>query len=307
MSSGPRIIAIAVTFNRAELITRLVKAVQAGSVVPDEIVVIDNASTDDTLARLAALPDPPRVVRLSSNTGGAGGFAAGMRAALEGSADLIWLMDDDGVPAPDCLELLLPQMVDHDFVGPLVVTEGAEDELVFPIRLPGTSSVVRDVAGAEQATRAGLIEGIVIPFNGVLLARGLVERIGVVEEKYFIWGDDVEYLWRAEREGARIATVTQARFVHPSVGDLGTPMVAGQTYNHSPSDLKAYCMARNNWVNLRTYRGLPHALAFVGKTIWFYTLTRPDLTRLRLMLRGIVAGMRSDFSGHRRFLNGGGR
>ena len=43
---------------------------------------------------------------------------------------------------------------------------------------------------------------------------------------------------------------------HPSVGDLGTPMVFGRTtYNHSPSDLKHYCMARNNLVNLRDYRG----------------------------------------------------
>jgi rhamnopyranosyl-N-acetylglucosaminyl-diphospho-decaprenol beta-1,3/1,4-galactofuranosyltransferase len=138
-----------------------------------------------------------------------------------------------------------------------------------------------------------LIEGIVIPFNGVLLARGLVERIGVVEEKYFIWGDDVEYLWRAERAGARIATVTRARFVHPSVGDLGTPMVAGQTYNHSPSDLKAYCMARNNWVNLRTYRGLPHAQPLSARRSGSTLTPRPG--RLLLMLRGIVAGMRSDF------------
>ena len=41
-------------------------------------------------------------------------------------------------------------------------------------------------------------------------------------------------------------------------------MFGRTTYNHSPSDLKHYCMARNNLVNLREYRGWSHALAFVA-------------------------------------------
>ena len=43
---------------------------------------------------------------------------------------------------------------------------------------------------------------VVIPFNGVLIRRELVERIGLVREEFFIWGDDVEYLWRARKAGA---------------------------------------------------------------------------------------------------------
>ena len=106
----------------------------------------------------------------------------------------------------------------------------------------------------------GLIRDIVIPFNGVLVTRALVERIGLPRAEFFIWGDDHEYRLRAERAGARIATVVDARVRHPSVGDLGTPMAFGRTtYNHTPSDLKHYCMARNNLVNLREYGGRLHA------------------------------------------------
>lgn len=308
----PRIVAVSVTFDRSALVARLVRAVASGTVLPDVLVVVDNASTDDTVAVLAGLEGLPegvggepwlQVVVQDANTGGAGGFARGLREATARDAELIWLMDDDGVPAPDCLERLLPHAADHDFLGPVVVTEGAEDDLVFPIRVPGTATVLRRAAEvARHSDDDGLLIGIVIPFNGVLLTRALVERIGIVDERYFIWGDDVEYLWRAEAAGLPIATVEAARFVHPAVGDLGTPMALGQTYNHSPSDLKAYCMARNNWVNLRTYRGLPHALAFAAKTVWFYTLTRRDPRRLGLMLRGILAGMRGDFTGHERLL-----
>ncbi|WP_238694278.1 hypothetical protein [Nocardioides daphniae] len=74
------------------------------------------------------------------------------------------------------------------------------------------------------------------------------------------------------------------------------------TYNDSPSDLKHYCMARNNLLNLREYRGTPHALAFVAKTVWFYLFTRRDTARLRLSFSAFAAALRGDFTGHRRFL-----
>ena len=57
-------------------------------------------------------------------------------------------------------------------------------------------------------------------------------------------------------------------------------MFGRTTYNHTPSDLKHYCMARNNPVNLREYRGWPHVLMFVVKTVWFYLFTRREPRRI---------------------------
>ena len=61
-------------------------------------------------------------------------------------------------------------------------------------------------------------------------------------------------------------------------------------------------MARNNLVNLRDYRGPLHALAFVVKTVWFYTFTRPSLARLRLSAGAMRAGLAGEYDGHERFL-----
>ncbi|MGI9155966.1 MAG: glycosyltransferase [Marmoricola sp.] len=306
-SDRPKIVAVAVTFNRRELVSRVVTAVGGATVLPDEVLVVDNASTDDTVAVLGSLADslpvPLTVLELGHNSGGAGGFHAGLAAALARDADLVWLMDDDGVPAEDCLELLLPHMSDHDFVGPAVVAEHDPGRLCFPIRLPGRATVVHRLGDVQRAARDGLVDDVVIPFNGVLVTRELVERIGLVREEFFIWGDDVEYLWRARRAGARIATVVAARFRHPATDELGTPLMFGRTtYNHSPSDLKHYCMCRNNVANLREFVGLHGVLAFLVKTIWFYTLTRRDAGRLRMSLGAMWAGWRGDFTGHRRYL-----
>ncbi|SDC22661.1 glycosyltransferase family 2 protein [Nocardioides lianchengensis] len=301
-SETRRVVAVVVTFNRLTLLEGLLERL-TGIDGLAEVLVVDNASTDGTGAWLASYDDPRVQARtLPENRGGAGGFHHGLAWAVERGADLAWLMDDDGLPDEDCLATLLRE-TDLDFWGPVVVDQDDPERLVFPIRLPGSTSVAHRVPDVERAARGGRLDGIVIPFNGVLVTRELVERIGLPREEFFIWGDDHEYRLRAEAAHARIATVPAARVRHPSVGELGTPMAFGRTtYNHSPSDLKHYCMARNNLVNLRTYRGWPHALAFVAKTLWFYTFTRPSPARIALSAQGMYAGLRGDFTGHGKYL-----
>ncbi|WP_239459971.1 glycosyltransferase family 2 protein [Nocardioides daejeonensis] len=300
------IVAVVVTFNRLDLLRELVATLRVNPLLAS-ILIVDNASTDgtgewlrDEAQRADGVPLVP--VMLPENRGGAGGFHEGVRRAMELDADLVWLMDDDGLPDPECLATLLEHR-GLDFWGPLVVDREAPQELVFPIRLPGGARTVHSVDDARSAARAGRIDDIVIPFNGVLVTRELVTRIGLPRSEFFIWGDDHDYRLRAEEAGAQIATVVDAVVRHPSVGELGTPMMFGRTtYNHSPSDLKHYCMSRNNVVNLRNHRGWLFVLAFIVKTAWFYTVTRPSAKRLRLSASGIRAGLRNDFTGHGRFL-----
>ncbi|WP_231123615.1 glycosyltransferase [Nocardioides sambongensis] len=301
-----RVQAVVVTFNRLPLLRRLLTRLAALERL-DAVLVVDNASTDGTGAWLEehAAGLGVRHRTLTENTGGAGGFHTGLAWVMEDGADLAWLMDDDGLPEPDCLDLLLARVERDglDFCGPAVVAEQDPDRLCFPIRLPGGTRVVHEIGAVTAAARDGLIDDVVIPFNGVLVTRDLVRRIGLPREEFFIWGDDVEYLWRAQRAGARIATVAAARFAHPATDDLGTPMMFGRTtYNHTDSDLKHYCMARNNVLNLRDYRGWPFVLMFWVKTVWFYLVTRPRPARIVLSARAGLAGLRGDFTGHRRYL-----
>ena len=143
--SAETVAVVVVTFNRAELLERMLVGLAALERRPDAVLVVDNASTDDTPRVLAEATNPGlHVLRPAENLGGAGGFHLGVRTAHERGFDRIWLMDDDVVPAPDCLTVLMAQdeaclmAVREDTTGALVEKlskeTGLDKEMLDEIR-----------------------------------------------------------------------------------------------------------------------------------------------------------------------------
>jgi glycosyltransferase involved in cell wall biosynthesis len=102
-----RIASIVVTFNRSRILAESLEALLAQKRPPDQVLVVDNGSTDGTTAMLAR--DFPTVETVSSgeNLGYGAGLAVGMRACQGRGLDAYWLMDDDSRPEPDALEQLV--------------------------------------------------------------------------------------------------------------------------------------------------------------------------------------------------------
>lgn len=301
MAEQPSICAVVVTYNRQQALLNCLRHLRQQTYPLVRIVVVDNASTDGTEAALNAAgwlhDDRLLYLKLPTNSGGAGGFYHGLAAALEQPAEAFWLMDDDGFAPADSLQTLLRHYQHYDFYGPLVID--AQRRLSFPIRQPGQRQPLRLEADVHRQQPDGVLNQILIPFNGVLIKRALVERIGLPRAEFFIWGDDIEYRLRAEHAGARIATLSEAVFFHPHQPGIGQPMLFGQLhFNDGQSRLKVYCQARNGFANARQYLGWRAAVLFVAKQLWFYSLTRPSPTRLRLVLRALVDSWRNDFTQH---------
>src|SRR6478752_2868890 len=96
-----------VTFNRSGLLTRLLESIVVMDPKPGHVVIVDNASTDDTTELVESYRERlgTELVyrRLETNTGGSGGFSEGMRVAYELGSTWMWLMDDDVEVIPDGL------------------------------------------------------------------------------------------------------------------------------------------------------------------------------------------------------------
>ena len=180
------------------------------------------------------------VIRPEQNLGGAGGFHAGVEAAYGLGYDRIWLMDDDVVPAPDCLDVLMAvdedclMAVREDTAGRLVEKAAVTFDLRNPLRIKPKTAMVETTYGARERMPE-LVEIQNVAFEGFLVRRRVVEAIGLPDPDYFIFYDDVDFALRARRAGFKIWAVRDAVLVRQLDFDQ----------QHDLSGWKGYYMYRN--------------------------------------------------------------
>lgn len=206
MSGAPtRVAVVLVAYNRRDLLIEALDALAAQTRPVDEVVVLDNSSDDDSAQVAAAHSIGARVITLDRNTGGAGGFAAGMAAALdvpaEQAPDWVWLMDDDTIPTPDALAELLRAADSYEgpvaLLGSRVVWhDGRDHPMNTPRKRPRVSTELMDVAD-----RAGARPVRSSSFVSMLVNAKAVRYHGLPIADYFIWNDDFEYSCRLLRRG----------------------------------------------------------------------------------------------------------
>ena len=199
-AESPRVCAIVVTYNRRELLDQVLAALHRQTRRPDEILLIDNASTDGTPEFVAERYPEVIVQTQASNRGGAGGFAAGIEWGHQRGNEWIWCMDDDTVPRSDALRELLEALDRAPGKTPLVLTSRVlwHDGTPHPMN----RAIPRWRWGVEMAdgARRGLLLVRSATFVSTMLHRTCVDRFGLPPEHYFLWADDIEYTSRILRE-----------------------------------------------------------------------------------------------------------
>ncbi len=193
--------AVVVTYNRRDYLTQLLPTLLAQSRPLQAVYVIDNASTDGTWQLLLELAADEPVIKpllMPENSGGSGGFYAGVVAAYRDGHDWFWLMDDDVTAMPDGIEGLL-RFADRagcihgrriDFHGgPFFWQPRINERLGIPL------PYLRDPFADGQdlfETNSGV-------FEGMLVSREVVAQIGPPDPRFFITWDDAVYALVASR------------------------------------------------------------------------------------------------------------
>jgi rhamnopyranosyl-N-acetylglucosaminyl-diphospho-decaprenol beta-1,3/1,4-galactofuranosyltransferase len=283
--------AVVVTYNRKDLLSHCLRALQEQTRPVDSILVVDNLSTDGTRELLAADFPDIEVLALPENIGGAGGFYQGMKHAFEQGHDWLWIMDDDGRPAADCLEKLLEHEQPHRVLVPLQKDSGGTIYGVWKwTGLPTGATEEALVSGANAVTGP-----IVFSFVGPLISRRVVEQVGLPQQELFIRLDDVEYSLRIlkRRPQLEIVAVTDAIFHHGSHSVTREVSFLGRrSYRSNDAAWKTYYQTRNSLWTLNTLRcSRRHYRVFWSHTFRHLIgdlIYEPDRwDRAKLRLRGI--------------------
>jgi GT2 family glycosyltransferase len=207
------IVAVVVTYNRLPLLKKCLSAVDNQTRKPDQVLVINNGSTDGTSEWLQTQPYSTYTFE---NMGGAAGFSNGIKQAYEAGADWIWVMDDDTIPNPDALErleealvYLKPNLKRVGFLSSRVLwTDGSIHNMnrILPMQDPQKLTAYT-FTDKYSPVRNGT-------FVSMLIAAKAVEQVGLPFKEFFIWCDDVEYSKRIIKSGLSGLYVEDSVVIH---------------------------------------------------------------------------------------------
>ncbi|MCQ1999252.1 glycosyltransferase family 2 protein [Arthrobacter zhaoxinii] len=204
--------AVVVSYNRVDLLRKCLSALESQDRRPDEIILVDNGSTDGSVTMVQEEFPQVSVFETGANLGGAGGFAWGIERALAAGHDAAWLMDDDAEPLPGSLGPLVEAMEKAPdrpgFVTSLVVNPEGEPNNGH---LPDLSS---DVSRQLKASELGGMAVNSASFVGVLIDLHAAAKMPLPFADFFIWFDDAEYTRRLSR-GAYGVLLPASRILHP--------------------------------------------------------------------------------------------
>ncbi len=280
---------VIVTYNRRKDLIVCLKSLLDQSLLPDEIIIVNNQSPDDTESYLikagfiatdntanTEFGDESTIMHKTAtgqtlkityilkreNDGGAGGFYAGMKTAYDKGYEWILLMDDDGRPDKNEIRMLLEVSQRHSlkYANALVINRDSPTELAFRLlNHPVDSDFYLD---KELITDCGS------PFNGTFIHRSLIDRIGFIKREMYIWGDEAEYSARAKEAGFPLSTVCQARHFHPKTGKSQNMIPFVKRWGIlPPSTKRAKIFYRNQCYIFTRYNNKPAMFRFVTRNI----------------------------------------
>ncbi len=234
-----KIVAITVTFNTSQYVIRAIDAIEKQTRKVDNIVIVDNCSNAEEKNRIenyVCKYSNIKLISLNENTGGAGGFSRGMEYAQNSlHPDWFWLMDDDACPEENCLEELLKGAGTEEDVGCLIPLIKGMDKGQYQLYHYKRESrfLVRDipaVGALEEIPSKVLVESS--SFVGPLIAGAAVQALGIVDGSLFIYGDDLEYIYRISR-GFKVYLIRSAVIHHRDIltdGMIVSPLAWWKDY-----------------------------------------------------------------------------
>jgi len=195
------IAAVIVTFNRLQLLKECISALKEQTRKVNEIIVINNSSSDGTQEWLER-QDSITII-LQENSGSSGGQYTGIKTAYEKGYHWIWCMDDDVKPNIDALQTMCEFMKDRkeeDIASLQLLKKSFPDDNHFyngADFLEINSFKEKNIA--TNALRRGFILTNLFSFEGVLLNSSIIEKVGLPQKDYFCFYDDREYALRIKK------------------------------------------------------------------------------------------------------------
>lgn len=281
---------VLVNWNGGEFTIPCLRSLLSGSVRPDKIVVVDNASVDGSARKISTEFPEVALIENAENLGFSAANNQGIGLLLDSGADNIWLLNNDTVVSEDCLKILAAASDSHQAMAGFsgkILRDSVQEQLwyagAYRHSLHGAPKHILDRSlerGADGVVPVPFISGCCM-----YVPARVFRKYGGLNEKFFAYYEDSEWCWRVANDGGKFGYVPQALLTHKV-----SASVRKNSGSQDAFPLAAYLMNRNQlWtVRLRSGSGFK-------KTLYvFFNVLIQSRNILTAILRGRlrpVAGM----------------
>ena len=214
-----KIAVVIVTFNRCDELVKTITAIQNQGILENDIIVINNNSTDTTKNILDSNYKNIQSIHLNENIASAGGFSKGMQTAFEKGYDWVWLFNDDSRPVEGSLQSILAHLnSDKIQIGLLKIANKDENNKAVLLYWNGVRKPVYvDVSN-------DIVQTDLITFDGCIISKKTIEKIGYCDPLYFMGTYEFDYCLKAKDAGIGVYTLPNGLIEDGKLGGKnGTP------------------------------------------------------------------------------------
>lgn len=287
-----RVLVVITNWNRADDTVTCIRSLRRSTEKGFDLLVVDDGSSDGSAERIR-LHTGEEVLALPLNQGYVHAANAGLHVALERSPQYVLLVNNDVAVAPDMLEKLLAAVeVDRRIgvAGPKILT------MDRPNVIWAAGGKIHAITGWTRHRALGLPEGSVgdgvmdveyVPGTAQLLCTDLLRQIGLFDEFYEMYYEEVAYQRRVRAAGYRIVCVGGARMWHKvsaSTGGTRSPRVKYYMTRNRITFMGETC--GGGWFTaFLLVNGLVHAGEFA------YNLLMKNPPAAPAIVRGVLDGL----------------
>lgn len=251
-----KVTAVVVTYNRLALLKECVAALLNQDYEHMTILLVDNNSTDGTKEYIKEITEKHTgkisAVSLEKNIGGSGGFYEGMKHALLGDSDWLWLMDDDTIPEKDaCTELCRATQIIDGKIGFLSSNvHGMKNECMNTPRMKFTQKGENGYSDWNIHLSDSLVKVNSATFCACFVSTDAIREVGLPIREYFIWGDDTEYTLRLSRYYGQGWLAGKSKVLHKRQNGQSLSLKKEDNVNRISI---YYYYTRNYLINMKLY------------------------------------------------------
>lgn len=252
---------ITLNWNRFADTQEFLESVQQSTLPGVRTLVVDNGSTDGSPDKIATVFPTIEQICNPDNLGFAGGVNAGLRRALAEGADYVFLANNDTLIAPDMLERLVSAAENSNaaLVSPAIFY-AAEPERIWSAGA-WNSPLNLEVTGEQRGFPAASLpeepfEVDFITACGMLIRRDCLEKVGLFDEGFFMYYEDLDYCRRARDADLRILVEPRAHMWHKVSVSSGGSDSPNERYHMAHSSVRFFRKHARawNWLFIVPYR-----------------------------------------------------